>query len=266
MAITIINDSSDPNAFGRQLSRVASLFPGETVIPVGVSSDLGVGSQLEAAGNLVDILDSYETRPGIVLVNVAPRSGEAKKWGNGIPFCYFYYENLIVVSTMDLCLSLVKKLGLVETVNVMNMEHVLRRLAETGVISGDLKKRIMGTQFRSFEFMPRVARWLKSSVPFPSTRFFVRELPPAPNAVWYVDSFGNCKTTILARDFESMRAAFTRNELRDLPFYRHLHEIPDGEVGFVVGSSGHKEDRFMEVMVLGDSAAQRFNLKAGDIL
>jgi hypothetical protein len=72
MNITIINDCRDANAVGRQSTRASVLIGG----PV---SFVGVQNDIEAAGNLIDILDAYGGAPGAILVNVAPRNGKAKK-------------------------------------------------------------------------------------------------------------------------------------------------------------------------------------------
>ena len=71
MNITIINDCRDANAVGRQIARATSLLGGSV-------SFIGVSSDLQASGNIIDVLDALEENPGIVLVNVAPRNGKAK--------------------------------------------------------------------------------------------------------------------------------------------------------------------------------------------
>ena len=115
MHITIINDCKDANAAGRQMARAAGLIEA----PV---SFVGVSSDLEAAGNLIDMLDAYGDSAGILLVNVAPRNGKAKKWQNGTPFGYFWYKKILVLSSIDgLTLSLVKKLQLVDSINVLDI-------------------------------------------------------------------------------------------------------------------------------------------------
>ena len=46
---------------------------------------IGAENDLRAGGNLVDSIDADCGFPGIVLANVAPRHGAAKKWMNGDP-------------------------------------------------------------------------------------------------------------------------------------------------------------------------------------
>lgn len=72
MNIIIINDCRDANAVGRQIARTGSLLNN----PV---SFIGVTSDIEAAGNIIDVLDAYGEHPGIILANVASRNGKAKK-------------------------------------------------------------------------------------------------------------------------------------------------------------------------------------------
>jgi hypothetical protein len=84
--ITVIQDCNDEGTKGRITSRVQNLFEGISPSFVAV----GAYSDLQAAGNLVDILDATEGGDGVILVNAAPRHGKGKKYENGIPFGYFY--------------------------------------------------------------------------------------------------------------------------------------------------------------------------------
>ena len=95
--ITYITDCKDENGKGRLKARLATLFPGCSVQFVGVSSDY------EAALNLVDIVDAYDGRPGIILANVARREGSERrsKWTNGPPFAWVKIENIDVFTTVD---------------------------------------------------------------------------------------------------------------------------------------------------------------------
>lgn len=260
MFVTLINDCRDANAFGRQATRAASLF-GQSVVTIGVKSDL------EAAGNLVDVLDASEGRRGVVLANVAPRNGDAKKWPNGTPFGWFRHGETIVVASVDgLTLSLVKKLGLCDAVRVFDIPAVVGDLVRRGVITLDLGNRIVSTQFRSLEFLPRAAKWLTEGVGLPTVRLASADIEDAPAAVWWVDNFGNCKTTVLPDEL----AQFTDDEafagLASLELHARLKDVADGEAAFVVGSSGYGDARFVEVVIQGGDAASRFNLKTGKAL
>ena len=81
MFTTFINDCRDANAVARQISRANTLLEGP-------ADFCGVSTDLEAAGNLVDVLDAANGQPGNVLINVAPRHDKAKRWPNGTPLTW----------------------------------------------------------------------------------------------------------------------------------------------------------------------------------
>lgn len=260
MFVTIINDCRDANAFGRQATRAASLF-GCTVNPLAVVNDL------EAAGNLIDALDASEGRSGVILVNVAPRHGAAKRWPNGTPFGWFRYGDTVVVASVDgRTLSLVKKLGIADEIRVFDIPEVMAAAAAHRLLPAETAAYVVSTQFRSFEFLPRVARWLTQGYELPSSGLAIGEIADAPDAVWWVDNFGNCKTTILPGDIDAFRDADALAGLASLPHYDRLKDVPDGESAFVTGSSGHGSDRFIEVVIQGGNASQRFGLRSGKTL
>lgn len=257
MFVTIINDCRDANAFGRQVTRAAALF-GCQVHAVAVSGDL------EAAGNLVDALDAAEGRRGVILANVAPRHGAAKRWPNGTPFGWFRYGDTFVAASIDgLTLSLAKKLGLVDAVEVFDIPEVMAAAAGHRLISKETAEYVVSTQFRSLEFLPRAAHWLSQGYVLPTSRYAVADLAEPPDAVWWVDNFGNCKTTILPEDLDAFRDEDAMAGLASLPHYDHLKDVPDGEAAFVTGSSGHGDSRFIEVVIQGGNASQRFGLRSG---
>lgn len=239
----IINDCRDPNAMGRQMARVASLFSG-TVVPVGVANDL------EAAGCLVDMLDAIGNWNGLILVNVAPRHGEAKKWLNGSPFCCFHYRDIIVAASLGgLTLSLAKKLG------CLDFKSIYSLAPKDG--NG------MNSQFRSFDFLPYAAwHYLHGPIDYFDTLSGLT-IPDPPKAIWYIDCFGNAKTTLLPEDINFSVGETIEINFSPLRCYRHLSNVPDGEAALTVGSSGLDEKRFLEIVVQGGSAAKRLGLKVG---
>lgn len=260
LAITIINDSKDANAVGRQETRVTSLL-GSPVTFVGVSSDL------EASGNLIDALDAIEEREGVVLLNLAPRNRQTDKWANGAPFGYFWYKKILVIATIDgFTLSLVKKLQLVDCVNVLEISSSLDRLIENGDIPKDLKEYIVDTQFRSFDFVPRIAKFLLEHKDTQSTPLYISEVFSAPPAVWWVDNFGNCKTTVLPEEISFKANNRVLTKLGELPFYSRLKDVPDKTAALIIGSSGLGTKRFLEVVIQGGSAAEHFNLSSGSLI
>lgn len=260
MFVTIINDCKDPNAFGRQATRASALF-GLNVNTVAVASDL------EAAGNLIDVLDAAEGRRGVVLVNVAPRNGAAKKWQNGTPFGFFRYGDTLVAASVDgRTLSLVKKLGVSDAVDVFDIPTVMDVAAGHRLVSREVAEYVKSTQFRSLEFLPRAAFWTMQGYRLPTVRMPIDEVPDAADAVWWVDNFGNCKTTILPGELDAFRDDAAIAGLASLAHYDRLKDVPDGEAAFVTGSSGIGGNRFVEVVIQGGNAGQRFGLRSGKAL
>ncbi|MDP3795079.1 MAG: SAM-dependent chlorinase/fluorinase [bacterium] len=253
---TIINDCRDANAVGRQMTRVASLLGGSV-------SFVGVTRDIEAAGNLIDVLDAFEEDDGVVLVNVAPRSGPTKRWENGTPFGYFWYKQVLVLASIGgLTLSLVKKLGLVSAVSVLDVPQALDELIAVGAVPHERKDAITRTQFRSYDFLPRVAAFLASGNALHAGRLAITEIPAAPAAVWCVDNFGNCKTTLLAGEVAGKAHLATR--FGELPYFSRLKDVPDHTAAIVTGSSGLGRQRFVEIVLQGGSAAAQLSISVGD--
>lgn len=258
--VTIINDCRDTNAAARQIARLSSILNCSAIL-VGVTTDL------EAAGNLIDALDATEGRPGIILVNVAPRNGEAKKWPNGTPFGYFHYKDTLVISTIDgLTLSLVKKLNLVNLIKVLDIPTVLDELTKTGLLSEQLNDYIVNSQFRSFEFLPRVAFYLLKNHDVVAKSLETSQIADIPNAIWWIDSFGNCKTTILPEEVSFKARRTLKTKVGELNFYPRLKDVPDNKPGIIIGSSGLFDKRFLEIVVQGQSAAKHLRLAKGDAI
>ncbi|OGM56408.1 hypothetical protein A3F62_01800 [Candidatus Woesebacteria bacterium RIFCSPHIGHO2_12_FULL_44_11] len=236
--VTVITDCHDNNAAGRQKARLSSLF----ACPVNL---IGVKNDLEASGNLIDILDAVGEEETLILVNVAPRNGRSKRWKNGTPFGYFYFENTLTISTVDgYCLSLVKKLGLISKLKLLNIREV-------------------DTQFRSYQVIPSIAERLvrnKRSV-FCEVQT-VNKLANPTNTIWWVDNFGNCKTTLFKDDIEVVDGKIN-TKVGSFEFFPRLKDIPDGKTAVVVGSSGIKEKRFLEIVVQGGNAAKQVGLSVG---
>ena len=129
--ITVIQDCNDEGTKGRITSRVQNLFKGVQPSFVAVSAY----SDLQAAGNLVDILDATEGGAGVILVNAAPRHGKGKNYENGVPFGYFYYKKTLVVLTIDeIILDLLKDLGITENIKVFDIPTVMDEAYEKGLV------------------------------------------------------------------------------------------------------------------------------------
>ncbi len=253
----LITDCLDDNAKGRQLARLATLVPS----PVAF---IGVRSDLEAAGNLVDALDAGFGSEGTVLVNVAPRNGVQGKWENGTPFGYFWYQKTLVISTIDgLVLSLVKKLDIARSIQVLDIPSIVEIMYKHGMVNKDEKTLISKTQFRSFEFLPRVAALLLAEKNLPAKEFSLRTVSDAPNAIWWIDNFGNCKTTLLREDVVSGDDGKVTLAVGSFPLTEHLRDVVDGERALTEGSSGILQKRFLEIIVQGNDGAAELNLYSG---
>lgn len=254
MSITIINDCRDFNARGRQIARLQSIFQ-KPINFVGVANDL------EAAGNLMDILDAHENRDGVILVNVAPRHGEGKKYPNGTPFGYFWYQNTLVVSTIaGLSLSLVKKLHITPNIKVLDIHQCLEEMAQKEKIKPEQIDYIEKTQFRSYDFVPRIAKYLLEYQEAPHDLLDVSEIANVQRTIWWIDNFGNCKTTLLKEEIELLSNGNVQTKFGELPFYPRLKDVPNGEKAIIVGSSGLYEKRFLEIIIQGKSAAEYFGV------
>ena len=260
MQTIIINDCSDANAMGRQSSRAAALMQG----PV---TQIGVKSDLEAAGNIIDILDSIGESPAVLLVNVAPRNGRGKKWENGTPFGYFWYKQALVVASVDgLTLSLVKKLQLTDVVHVMDIPTAVKEMSDNGAIASEFVEKISKTQFRSLDFIPRVAAYLLVHKQVAAVATPMSEIDDAPNAVWWIDNFGNAKTTLLEGDCDFKDSEQMATNFGTLPCYRQLKAVPDASAAITIGSSGIDDSRFIEIVVQGESAAQKLGIRNGSVV
>lgn len=257
--ITYISDCRDDNTQGRLKARVATYFPGSNVTFVGVKNDF------EAAINLVDIVDAYDGGPGVLIVNVAPRHGEAKKWENGTPFGWLKLDNLDIFTTIDgYTLSLLQKVVRHDLkVAVYDIPKVVPHMG----LDEATQERIIHTQFRSFDYLPRLAAALVSGKDLPVTEEF-DAMPKIPHAVCWVDCFGNVKTNILPEEIgfevgKRIVLRFGNNKQFYLPCYNRLKDIPDDETAITVGSSGFGQKRFIEIMRQGKSAANMMGVSAG---
>lgn len=251
MQIVNITDCQGSNAQLRLDLRINSLFP------LGKVEHTGVSSPLEASGNIIDSLDAV--RPGnpcIIMSNIAPR-GDKKKNPNGAPFGFAYFEKSIIIGTLE-SFSLLKKFGFVKEINQTDVFTVCKKF-----VSEKEAHRIANSQFRSYEYLPLLAKWLWQKKSIPSKVVKVPDLEG--NFVWCTDRFTddpkekvNCKTTALEK------SEITNLKFKKLPFYERLTDVPKGKAAIVRGSSGYKEKRFLEIVVQGGSAANKFKLKVGD--
>jgi len=262
MFITVINDCHDANAMARQSTRLAALF-NSPVTTVGIKSY----NELEAATHLIDVLDAGMGSDGVVLVNVAPRHGKGKKWPNGTPFAYFWYRRTLVISSVDgLTLSLVKKLNLTQNLALLDLPEVIAAMIAAGRFNPQLKDHLINTQFRSFEFTPRVARWLMDGITLPQSPYPITQIETVTPQITFIDNFGNCPTSILPEDIAFEPGKTITTKVGDLTCYFRLKDVPDGQPGLIIGSWGIETKRFIALVVQGKSAAETFQLQIGSAL
>lgn len=260
--VAIINDCSrDANGRGRQELRVISLF-GSMPVSFPVNNDA------EAAFNLIDAIDASLV-PGVFLVNIAPRNGEAKNFENGSPFCFFWHEDSLVVATdRGHALDLVCKLGITQSVIELDIHRTASILADG---DKDLEDRIVKTQFRSFEFVPRIAHLLFSrkyadTAFWGQPRFIQRTFA---SAICVVDKFGNCKTCCLPEEigFEDGAEIEVLPGITAICYAGGLKAVPDdGTLALVIGSSGYKDKRFVEIVINGGSAAEYLTIASSGLV
>lgn len=257
MFTTIINDCRDDNAKSRQESRVGSLL--QTSI-----SFIGVNSDIEAGMQLVDILDATYGKEGLILVNVAPRGNETKRWENGTPFAYFWFKDTLIVSSIDgFTLSGIKSLNLIEKVQLLDIHQAVDAMFTAGFISQEEAWRIPLSQFRSFDFTPRIGAFLSQKKQVSSTDYSLSEVKDLPAAVWHIDNFGNAKTTLPFSD-ELKEGESVKTRFGEMPFFEHLRDVPDGVTALVKGSSGLKSTRFLEILTQRKNFAKTSGVKIGD--
>lgn len=266
MFITVITDCKSQNDLGRQTTRLSNLFncPINTVgVTPSLQSDTAA---LETAGTLVDILDASDGGKGIVIANVAPR-GELHKWKNGTPFCYFWYKDTLVISTYEgYTLSLVKKLHVTSVVHLVDIEVFLKDFGDGLLFDSSRKQRIINTQFRSFDFVPYLAKVLFGGSTVSSTEIKIEEVPSFPECIWYIDDFGNCKTTLLREQLCILTDSNVQTKFGTLRFYERLKDVPIGEAALYIGSSGIDDVRFVEFCVQRQSAQAKYRLNVGDTI
>jgi hypothetical protein len=258
MFSTIINDCRDDNARGRQTSRLGSLL--ETSI-----SFIGAQSDLEAGVQLIDVLDATAGARGLILVNVAPRGGHTSKWENGTPFAYFYHGETLIISTVDgYALSAVKQLGLISEVQLLDTHTATDTMLKAGFISAEHARRLPKSQFRSFDFIPYAGAFLLSGRDLPATSYSLEEIPALPPAVWFIDNFGNCKTTLTKASLNDNAELKTR--FGTLPFTEQLRNVPDNRPSVIVGSSGYGDTRWLELVIQRSPFASAHHVNVGDDL
>ncbi len=265
MFVTIINDCNDHNAMNRQATRMATFF-NSPVYPLGVSDFGHKGSgEIEAAGNLIDTLDAADGGEGIILMNVAIRHGKGKRFPNGTPFGYFYVGKTLIISSIDgYCLSLAKKFQLTDQIQLMDIPTVMDSVIDQHLFEKEYRQLVVDSQFRSYQFIPRVAKWLKDGVNLPTEKYPMEQVADIPATMWWIDNFGNCVTTLLPEDVKFTPGEKLTTRFGELPMYERLKDVPNGTEACIIGSSGLDHRRFLSFVIQGKSFAAQHGIKTGE--
>lgn len=259
MFVTIINDCGDQSAMARQTTRLSTLFPGINISTIGIENY----NEIEASGNLIDTLDASSGEDGVILVNAAPR--HKKKWPNGTPFGYFWFKKTLIISTVDgATLSLAKKFNLLEKdINLTDVPTVVEKIRSLGKLDDLTADTIIRSQFRSFDYLPRLARWILDGIQIPFEILKKEDIENVSQTIWHIDNFGNAKTTLVASDLNYKVGDVIKTKFGEIEFFNQLRDVPVGSPGITIGSSGFKDTRFLEIVVQGQSAKNKFGLQVG---
>jgi len=227
MFITVINDCYSTNDIGRQGTRIAALF-GSSPTFVGIDNDFTSDVTVTASGQLVDALDAAGDAEGYILVNVAPR-GKTKThpYYNGSPFAWFKYKNTTVITSVQgQPLSLIKKLGLADTLHLLDIPTILAEAKEKSLVDENLEQYITNTQFRSFDFVPRFAHWHSQGHEFTAKKIDFESVDALLHEqIWFIDVFGNIKTTLLESDIAAEFGDRVSTELGTFTYHERLKDL-----------------------------------------
>lgn len=255
--IFAFTDCKDANALTRLSARLAALFPGSFIETVGIDKDI------EAAGCILDTLDALRASdsPAIIIGNLAPRT--EKKHKNGAPFSYATVGAVTIVGT-ETCFAFLSRFGLLDSIIETDVQTACEEYMDHNEAH-----RIANSQFRSFEYIPLLALWAYQKKNVPGAPVALpKENPPR---VWFVDNFGNIKTTLIKSDIqEKIQDAALMLAINGtsytLPFFERLADVSKGTHACIIGSSGYAATRFVEVVCQGDSAARTLGISVGDII
>jgi len=95
----------------------------------------------------------------------------------------------------------------------------------------------------------------------PSSPYSLEEIPDLPKAIWHIDNFGNCKTTLTTHD---LAPGTNLTRFGDFPFHEQLRNVPDKMPALIQGSSGIANTRFLELVMQQANFATVHSAKIGD--
>lgn len=249
MIVNIISDCADGNARGRLMARCQALFGATPIF-------WPVENKWELAGNIIDACDASLRTKNVILGNVAPRSGDGT---NGTPFFWARVnDNWIFSTRSNEVIWLLEKMFGNQTLYRVDWAHMPDHGDESEVY-----------QFRSFELLPRyAAATIHVSLTGKPEPWAVQAIQNPAASIWWVDAFGNCKTTLCVDElnFEAGER-YNVNAHYAARGYKRLCDVPFGEIGVVPGSSGFGDKRFIEIVTGGKvkgGAAQMLGLRSGE--
>jgi S-adenosylmethionine hydrolase len=93
------------------------------------------------------------------------------------------------------------------------------------------------------------------------------DVADAPYAVWWVDNFGNCKTTLLREDIpQDSEGNHLQTKFGMIGYFENLRDVPDDTTALITGSSGLGRNRFLEIVTQGESAEKKRKISSGDLV
>jgi hypothetical protein len=167
----------------------------------------------------------------------------------------------VIASVDGFVLSGVKELGLVKDLLLLDTHNAANIMLQAGYVTAAAAEEIPHTQFRSFDFIPRAGVFMFLGNPLPSEPYGLENIPDLPKAIWHIDNFGNCKTTLTKRD---ITPGVTMTRFGDLPFHTQLKDVPDDTAALIQGSSGVAGKRFVELVIQRNNFAKHFGAQIGD--
>jgi S-adenosylmethionine hydrolase len=235
----------DP-AFTEVALQLTKRIPRVTILPQSTPpfSTLNTGFWIYQLGVVDGLKDTF------IFSNTAPRFEDdaAQKNNKGEKFAYAKLKNGVEIMAVyaGYTFSFIKPY--IETFHLVNVSNE-------------------GSQFRSRDNFPEaVARMVAKDVTVIGEKIAAENILDVPQQkIGSVDGYGNIKTTTTlskcSYDPGQKLSITLNNKTIEATFTDGIFNIPQGEVAFAPGSSGHS-DRFMEIFYRGKSAWELFGKPA----
>lgn len=244
--IAIVSDCGG-QAMSRMMTRYMAIHPDAVCVPYESRS------LLEAAGNIVDAIDALNGRAGAIVCNSAPRRDT--RGTNGSAIVYLQLGQTTIVSTVG-ALGLLKQL----------MPEMTARAVDVDAFMSDLGAERDTFNFRGLEVIPWILRRLRDGENLENVSSQQTAFPAVEPCVWLVDTIcgepTNLKLSVLRSEAPWFKPG-TEVEMRlggaspkGIGCFERLTHVPAGQLGIYEGSSGLDNERFLEIAVMGGSAAK----------